>query len=194
MEFVKHVTHRAHHLGDAIGVEVRGGFVQQQYARSHRQRARQGEPLHLPATQVGDRTVQLQAFQTDRGERVVHAPPDFVTFHIEVLRSEGDIVAEPLEHGLRVRILQDESHTSSRLMHGNAVHQYASFGGTTFGVDHGDRAVFRGFLTLREFVGAQQTGSAFENGGFADAGRTQEQHALPGFDIEIQAAHAEMFA
>lgn len=143
---------------------------------------------------MGDGTVQLQAFQPDCGEAAVHTLPDLVAFHIKVLRAEGDIVAEPLEHGLRVRVLQYQAHASSRFAYGNVIHQHAPFGRAAFGVDHGYRAVFRGFCALNVFAGSEQSRPAFKNGGFADAGRAQQQHALPGFDVEVEPAHAEMFA
>ena len=188
----QHITHGADDLRHAVGVEVGGRLVEQQHARLHRERAGQGEPLHLAAAQVHDRAVELQAAHAHRVECGVDARPDLLAWHVEVFRTERHIVSETLEDGLRLRILQHESHGAARGMCFDAANEDLAFGDAAVRVFDLHAGVLRRGL-CGGFV-AEQAGHAFEDRGFADAGSAQQQDALAGIDREVELAHGEMVA
>ena len=84
-------------------------------------------------------------------------------------------------------------------MHLDATNSDGPLGDAAVGVLHCNRR-----LSLRRIVHSgcvglpglvtEQTGSPLENGGFAYAGSSKEQHMLTGMNLEIQAAHREMLA
>ena len=189
---VEHIAYRVHDLGDAVGVEVRRGFVEQQHARTHGQRAGQGESLHLPAGQVQGRTVQLNPFQSHRTQTVAHPLPDLVPRHVEVLGTERHVVAEPLEDRLRIGVLQHQADAAARAGDRHVVNQHAAFGHAALRVGGQHRAVGRHLGAFRVLLSPKQTRGAFEDCGFADAGRAEQQHTLPRLDGDVQPPYGEM--
>ena len=89
-------------------VEHRGRLVEQQQARTHGQHAGEREPLPLAAGQVRPSGAPAVA-EADRPQRLVDPRPDLLAGHREVLQAEGDVVPAAGEHGLRVRVLQQQA-------------------------------------------------------------------------------------
>ena len=189
---VEHVAHRADDLVHTVRVEVGGGFVQQQDAGLHGERPGEGEALHLPAAQVHGGTVKLDAVHADRVEAVADALPDRFARHVEVFRAERDIVAESFENRLRIRVLQYEADAPPGLADGRAVDGDTPLGQSAIRVNGAGSAVSGGIHAFD--IAAEQSGRTFENSGFADAGRPKQQHALAGFDTQVEAADGEMAA
>ena len=139
-----------------------------------------------------DRAVELQAAHAHRVECGVDARPDLLAWHVEVFRTERHIVSETLEYGLRLRILQHESHGAARGVCFDAADEDLAFGDAAIRVFDLHAGVLRRGL-CGGFV-AEQAGHAFEDRGFADAGSAQQQDALAGVDREVELAHGEMVA
>jgi hypothetical protein len=99
------------HLPDGtrpVGIEVCGGLVEEQHARSKRQDPGDGEALLLAARERRGRAV-LVVWEGDIGERAVHARPDLGSGDAPVLQAERDVVAGARHDKLRVRVLQHEA-------------------------------------------------------------------------------------
>ena len=199
MRLPEHVIHRADHLHHAIGIEIGCWFVEQQHLRAHGECTGEGEPLHLAARQVHDRTVELYTGQTNGIEGLIYTLPCEITRHVEILRPEHHVIPQSLEDRLCIRILQHQPDLAARGMHLDATNSDGPLGDAAVGVLHCNRR-----LSLRRIVHSgcvglpglvtEQTGSPLENGGFAYAGSSKEQHMLTGMNLEIQAAHREMLA
>ena len=120
---VQAAAHGVPDFEDADGVQVGGGLVQQDQARPHGQDAGQRQALLLPAGQGRRRVVQRQVGESDVVKRLVHARPDFVAGHGEVLGAEGDVVAHPGEDHLRFGVLLHQAGAAAPLTRGRAVDQ-----------------------------------------------------------------------
>ncbi len=153
------------HLSDAARVQVRGGLVQEQQARAHREDRRQGQALLLPARQLRRRMIQGDA-QAHCLERILHARPDLLARDPHVFHAEGHVVAHAGEDHLGLGVLHEQAHAAPRLGRGDAI--------------DGERA---GGLAL--LGAAQQAGQAAHERRLARPGRAQHQHALARRDIEI---------
>ena len=137
-------------------------------------------------------TVKLDAMHADRVKAVADALPYRFARHVEVFRAERDIVTEPFENGLRIRVLQYEADASPGLADGRAVDGDTALGEPAIRVNGAGGAVGGG---ARAFdIAAEQACRAFENGGFADAGSPKQQYALTGFDAQVEAADGEVAA
>ena len=90
--------HGIAHLLDALGVEVRGGFVQQNGARVHRQDSGEPQALFLPARKRIRGLLMRQVVEPDGGERIVNARPDFFACDHEVFGAEGYVITYAGEH------------------------------------------------------------------------------------------------
>ncbi len=102
---VQAAAHGVADLQDARGVEVGGRLVEQQQPWPHREDPGERQPLLLSAGEGRRRVVQRQPAQPDVVERLAHARPDLRRRDGEVLRPEGDVVAEAGKHHLRFRVL-----------------------------------------------------------------------------------------
>ena len=96
------------HLGRAVGVEVGRRLVEHEQAGLQRERPGQGEALLLAAGQ-GVRRTLAPVREVHRGERGVDARPDALRRDASVLEPEGDVVAGPPHHDLRLGILEEQS-------------------------------------------------------------------------------------
>ena len=148
-----------------LGVQRAKGFVQQQHARLHRQRARQGDALALAARQLG-RIAIGQPVQLHQPEQVVHLALDLVLGR--TLRTMLDAQAEGhvLEHGhvLEQRVvLEHEPDLALAHVHG---------GGVLAGEQHAAR------------VGRFQARDDAQQRGLAAAGRSQQRDQLAGLDMQ----------
>ena len=92
----------------AVGVEVRGGLVEEQDARAERKDPGDREALLLAARKRGGRAV-LAVREADVGERAVDARPDLGGGDAPVLETEGDVVAGARHDELRVRVLEHQT-------------------------------------------------------------------------------------
>ena len=163
-------------------VEVGRGLVQQDQPGPHRQDAGQRKALFLPAGQRRRRVVQRKVRQPDVVQRLVHARPDLVAGNREVLRAEGDVVAEAGEHHLGFGVLLHEAGTAAPGARRLAVDQEAA--GFVGVVTVGRAAVAR--CAASRGAVAEHAGEGVEQRGFAGAGGPQEQDALPGTDVQVQ--------
>ena len=128
----------------------------------------------------------------DRVKAVADALPYRFARHVEVFRAERDIVTEPFENRLRIRVLQYKADASPGLADGRAVDGDTALGEPAIRVNGAGGAVGGG---ARAFdIAAEQACRAFENGGFADAGSPKQQYALTGFDAQVEAADGEVAA
>ena len=105
--------HRLAHLDHPVRIEVRRRFVQQQQPRPHREGSGERQPLLLPAGQRGRRMAARQV-EPHGIQCRVHPPPDLVPRHTQVLAAERDVVADPGQHHLGIRVLQHETHGPAR--------------------------------------------------------------------------------
>ena len=105
--------HRLAYLDDALRVEVRRGFVEDQQSGSHRERPGEREPLLLSTGERLGRTIERNV-EPDSVERGADALPDLVAGDAEVLASERDIVPDPSQDHLRVGVLHHQSRAPAR--------------------------------------------------------------------------------
>ncbi len=103
--------------------------------------------------------------EADRGERRAHARPDLLARDAEVLAAEGDVVPDPGEDHLGVRVLQDESCPAATRRGGDAVDEERS----------------RLLALVRS---AEHTGEAVQQRRLARPRGAEQQHALSGLDAE----------
>ncbi len=160
MAVVEHARDGIPHLAHAVGVEVRGRFVEQQQLGAHGEHPGERQPLLLPAGETRGRMIERQV-ETDRVEGHADAPPDLVARHAQVLAAEGHVIPHPRENHLRVGVLQ---------------HQ-AGRGG-------GERP-----LHLAVVLVAEHAGETLEQRGLAGSGCPEQQHALPRLDDQVEPAH-----
>src|SRR5207302_5938970 len=92
----------------AVGVEVRGGLVEEEHARAQREDPGDRKALLLAARKRGGRAV-LAIREAHVCERAVDARPDLGGGDAPVLETEGDVVAGARHGELRVRVLEHES-------------------------------------------------------------------------------------
>ncbi len=159
---------RRDHLADTLRVEIGRGLVQEQDAWAHRQRAGQGEPLLLAAGERLGGAIQRHV-EPDGVQRRPHARPDLRPRDAEVLAPEGDVVADPGEHDLRIRVLQHQPRPAARRRGRLAVDEERALG-------------------LALVVAAEHTRESVEERRLARSRRAEQQHPLPGFDAEGQVA------
>lgn len=105
-------------------------------------------------------------------ERGAYSIPDFVARNSEVLASEGDVIADPGKDDLRVGVLEHESGSTSPP-----------------GCRHPVEKQLTDLLAL--VLAAENTGERRNQGRFAGAGCTEQQHSLPRFDHEVKVVHRE---
>ena len=153
------------HLGDAARVQVRGGLVQEQQARAHREDRRERQALLLTARQLRRRMIEGDA-QAHGLERILHARPDLLARNPQVLHAESHVVAHAGEDHLGLGVLHEQAHAAPGIGRGDAV--------------DGERA---GGLAL--LGAAQQASQAAHERRLARPRRAQHQHTLARRDIEI---------
>ena len=180
---VQAAAHGIADLQDARGVEVGGRLVEQQQPRPHREDPGERQPLLLSAGEGRRRVVQRQPAQPDVVERLVHARPDLRRRDGKVLRPEGDVVAEAGKHHLRFRVLLHKPGAAALRPRRGTVDQQASGLVRVFGV-----VGVAGVAGWPRRAVAQHTGQGMEQRRFAGAGGAQQEHALPGPDVQVQAA------
>ena len=90
--------HGIAHLLDAFGVEVRGGFVEQNGARVHRQDSGEAQALFLPARKRIRGMLMRQVVEPDGGERIINAHPDFFARDRKIFGPEGYVIAHTSKH------------------------------------------------------------------------------------------------
>ncbi len=134
---------RRHHHGDAklavhaekrmqevlLGhwVQLGGGFVEQQQARLHRQRAGQRDHLLLAARKPVDGTAEPR-LDAEEVRHLGHAPAHRILRHAEVLQAEGQLVPHGIAHDLVLRALRHVTRGGGRLAHVETVHGAAEQG------------------------------------------------------------------
>ena len=178
---VQAAAHGIADLQDAGGVEVGGRLVEQQQPRPHREDPGERQPLLLSAGEGRRRVVQRQPAQPDVVERLAHARPDLCRGDGEVLRPEGDVVAEAGKHHLGFRVLLHKPGAAALRPRRGTVDQQASGLVRVFGVA-GRRLAGAGRAV------AQHAGQGVEQRRFAGAGGAQQKHALPRPDVQVKAA------
>ena len=179
----EHLGHHGTHPGRAGRVEHRGGLVQEQHARTQRQHARERQPLPLPAGQVRGRAVQRHV-EPDRVERLAHPCPDLGRRHAVVLQAERDVVAAAGEHGLRLRVLQQQAGGGVAARPGD---------GAGARLAGGDAVDEQGALLLAGAVLAavEQAGEPGEQRRLARAAGPEQQHPLARLDVEVEPRTAQ---
>ena len=90
--------HGIAHLLNALWVEVRGGFVQQNGARVHRQDSGEPQALFLTARKRIRGMLMRQVVEPDGGERIINARPDFFACDRKVFGAEGYVIAHAGEY------------------------------------------------------------------------------------------------
>ena len=157
------------HLVDSLGIEVRGGFVEDEQGRPHRQRARDRESLAAAARQaIG--VLATTVPEPDAAQRDLGALEDFGHRHPQILGSERDLVENRAGHELGVGVLEDHADAGAERGDGrrgriDAVDQDPSSDHGGHGV--GDEAVQR--------EGQRR---------LARAARAEDQHDLARADVE----------
>ena len=153
-------------LAHAGGVELSRGLVEQEGRGAHREHAREGETLLLPAREpsgvgVGERR------EPDGVERARHAREDLVDRLAEVLGPEGHVVAGAREHELRIRILQQQADPPATRADLEAVDGQLSL--------------------LLALVGpAEHARPCLQQRRLATAGGAEQQHALTRLDAHVE--------
>ena len=171
------VGHHRAHQGRAGRVEHRGRLVQQQHARTQRQHTGQGQPLPLPARQVRRRAVERH-LEPDGVERLAHPSPDLGPRHAVVLQAEGDVVAAPGQHGLRLRVLQQQAGGGVAARPGDGA------GARRTGRHAVDEQA--ALLLAGAVLGAvEQAGEPREQGRLPGAAGAEQQHPFAGLDLEV---------
>ena len=117
--------HRVPDLEDSFGVQIRGGFVEQDQARVHRQHPGECQALLLAARQSGG-VLRYSKIQTDGVEGGVDARPDRCAWHREVLHAERHVVAHPRQDHLRIRVLQHHSDAAASIGGADTVDEEAT--------------------------------------------------------------------
>ena len=156
----------AYGLG-GVGVQHRGGLVEQDQARAQREDAGQGEPLRLTAGEGVDGMVRAVGEAHGR-EGVAHGGPDPVPGQPEVLRPERDVAPDPPGDRRVGRVLHEQAHVGAAVARVVAVDP--------------DRAAQVTALGRREDAGQRA-----QQGGLARAARPGEQDPLTGKDREVEA-------
>ncbi|GIU56530.1 hypothetical protein NicSoilC12_22790 [Arthrobacter sp. NicSoilC12] len=180
---VQAAAHGVADLQDARGVEVGGRLVEQQQPWPHGEDPGEREPLLLSAGEGRRRVVQRQLSQPDVVEGLAHARPDLRRRDGEVLRPEGDVVAEAGEHHLRFRVLLHQPGAAALRPWRGAVDQEAPGLVSIFGV-----AGVAGPASRASRAVAQHAGQGVEQRRLAGAGGPQQEHALPRPDVQVKAA------
>ena len=88
-----------------VRIELRRRLVQQQETGSQCERRRERHTLQLSAGQL-TREAMHERFRPDKSQGVVHARPDLLGRHADVLEAEGDLVRYLGHHDLILRILE----------------------------------------------------------------------------------------
>jgi len=91
------------------GVQHRGGFVQDDARRTHREHSGDRDPLLLPARQLMRRAAP-QRLDLDDPHRFGDPRVDLGLSQAEVLRAEGDVLLDHRGDQLVVRILEHHPH------------------------------------------------------------------------------------
>lgn len=107
--------------------------------------------------------------QTNRVERVAHPAPNLLAGQPQVLATERDVVADPGQDDLRVRILEHETDVAPGLLWPPAAHEQFAAG-------------------LAIVVPAEHPGERLNESRFARAGRAEKQNTLPRPDLQIEIA------
>ena len=81
-------------IGHALGVDIRGGFIQEDQAGTHGQDAGEGQALLLPAGKLLSGVVKGNS-QPDEVTGPPDTLPDFGTRETQILATEGNIVTNP---------------------------------------------------------------------------------------------------
>ena len=150
-------------------VEVRGGLVQQEEARLHREHTGDREALSLAAGQVRGGAIE-RVGEPHRVEGRTDPRPDLLARNREVLQPEGDVVAQRGQDRVGVRVLQDEARPPSLRGGESPV--------------HGERAGLLAVLLI-----AQDAREAAQQGRLAGAGRAQQEDPLAGLEDEVDPGH-----
>ena len=98
--------------GAALRIEHRGRFVQDDDVGAHRQRARDGDALLLPAGQGGGLAL-LEPAKAHRIQAFVHARAQLVGGDAQVLGSERHVVFDEARDQLVVGILEHHARTAA---------------------------------------------------------------------------------
>ena len=155
-------------------VEHRGRLVEQQQPRTQREHPREGETLALAAGQPR-RRVRTWVGEADRGQRLVDPRPDLPGRHGVVLQAERHVVAAAGEHRLRERVLQQQAGAGAP-------------GPDSLGARPARRDVVEQQRPLLVTgLGVEQTGEPLQQGGLAGAAGPEQEDALPGGHVEVQA-------
>ena len=162
-----------HEVGDALGIEPRGRFVEHQHLRLHREDARDGDPFLLAAREVV-RHALAQVLDPEEGERLPDTVGDRLLVEAEVGRAERDVLLHGGGEDLVVGVLEDDP---DELAHLVLVHlrdrlapdQHLAGGGFEDAVEMLEEGAFPG--TVRPDDG--DAGLSFGN----------EVHALEGTDV-----------
>ena len=101
-------SQRLQHLLGGVRVELRGGLVQHQQARAQRQGRGDGHALALAA---GKRlhTATAQRLKLQQGQRLGDPRFHFIPGQGQVLQRKSDLILHPIDHKLRLGILEDEA-------------------------------------------------------------------------------------
>ena len=156
-------------VGGALRIEVRGRLVEQQQARTERDRAGDRQTLLLTAGErVGAAVGGIR--EAHRRERRVHPCPDLRGRHAAVLEPERDVVAGARHDELRLWILEHERGLGASLSRCVAAHQELA-------------------LALAAAGAVEKTGERLEQRALARAGRAEQQDALAFLDAQIEPAY-----
>jgi hypothetical protein len=158
---------RLAHQRGTVGVQLRGGLVEQQQARLGSQRPGEHQPLLLPSGEGAGGPVTAVG-EAHLGQHAVDGRPDPLARHSGVLQPERDVVPGAGHDQLRVGVLEDDAGAGPGVPRRPAV--------------DGDRA---GLLPL---LRAEQPGERVQQGGLARPGRAGEQHPLAGGDGQVDLA------
>ena len=156
------------HLAHADGVEVGRRLVEQDEAGVHGDDAGEGEALLLAARELRGVVTERRG-EADPGEGPGDAPPDVGARNAQVLHAERHVVADPRQDHLRVGVLQDHADAVAPAVGAGAVDQEAA-------------------VLVAVLAAAEHAGQAVQQGGLAGTRRAEQQHALAGFDGEVEVA------
>ena len=150
-----------------LGIEHRRRLVEQQHGGLESQGARERQALLLTAGQRVGRRV-LRHGEADRGQGGGDARGHGRARHTDVLQAEGHVTTDGRRHHARPGLLQDEAHG-------------AGAGSRLCAVDERRATALAGVGDLED------PGKPAQNRGLARAARADEQDALAGWDVEVEA-------
>ncbi len=167
------VEHRVAYPQRALRVNVGCGFIQQHQPRAHGQDPGQGQALLLSPGQLLGGVFRRQLAQPDRLQCQGNAPGNLLRVHPEVFRPEGHVVLHPGLHDLGFRVLLHQAHTLARPERVLLPHQQLPGAPGQLG-------------------NVQDPGHGVQQRGFARAAGSQQQHPLPGRNLQIQGVQGRL--